>query len=153
MTVIQWKICSFVLHTSIQKLIIIIIIIKVIFLKWVLILNLKCLKWDCHVLFFTIDCTSVYDHFHIPCLNEDCACFRDCGSKIPNHLRGSCWGFCTCCLWEVITGDFVIVAFLLSSSWAVSFFDLFLLLIPKEPNHLINGIYLWHIFLKETSGI
>lgn len=140
MWVIQWKICSFVLYTSIQwwktkK--------KVIF--YVLILDLKCPLNAIVNFFLTTDCFSVYDHFHIPSLNEDCACFSDCGSKIPNHLRGSCWAFCTC-LW-------VIVAFLLSSSWVVSFFDLFLLLIPREPNHLINGIHLWYTFLKETFGI
>lgn len=31
-------------------------------------------------------------YHHLPCLNDDCACLSDCGTRIPNHFSGSWHG-------------------------------------------------------------
>lgn len=68
----------------------------------------------------------------IPCLNDDCACFKGCGTKIPNHLSGSCWGFWSIFPTGFTSGPLAVFATSVSFFSGVSFFVLFLRLRPAK---------------------
>ena len=77
----------------------------------------------------------------LPCLNDDCACFRVCGTRIPNHFNGSTWGFWSHLLRRdtlggsvVWSGGFSLEAPTSSSGSETSLLDLILLLTPEEYN-------------------
>lgn len=67
----------------------------------------------------------------IPCLNDVCACLRDCGTRIPNHFSGSCCGFCSLRFTRA-TSDFSLLALSFASFSVISFLGLFLRLTPVK---------------------
>lgn len=88
----------------------------------------------------------------IPCVNDACACLRDCGTRIPNHFSGSCCGLWSLLLTGVTSRALSLLALLFASFSVISFFGLFLLLTPVKLNNKITAFLKIKLYINTISN-